>query len=97
MERRTVVSLDGSFGPDRGRALVVRLVPGHGEVKDMVELRPSGTRRVERIAVHDLYRYAIRCRVGRELLEKARERKAKKAERLARERQARAERKLFER
>lgn len=52
-------------------------------------------RTIEKIAVLDVYRYAIRCRVGRELLEKARDRKAKKAERLARARQERAEKRLF--
>jgi hypothetical protein len=92
--RRTQKALDGSFGPDRGRAIVVKLIPGNDSTDDLVELRPHGTRRAETIAVLDVYRYALRCRVGREQLEKARDRKAKKAERLARERLDRAERKL---
>lgn len=48
------------------------------------------TRRSETIDLVDVYRFAMRCRVGRGQLEKARERKAKKAERLARLRQERA-------
>lgn len=40
--------------------------------------------------------YAMRCRVNRVVLEKARNRKSKKAQRLASLRQARAERRLFQ-
>jgi len=54
-----------------------------------------GTRRAETIAVVDVYRYALRCRVNRTVLEKAREKKSRKAARLASLRVARAERKLF--
>jgi len=60
----------------------------------MLELRPLGTRRPERIAVLDVYRLALRCRVNLLVLEKARARKAAKAERLASQRQARAEKRL---
>lgn len=95
--RVTRADLDGSFGKDSGRRIVVAFVPGDGDkIHDLLELRPLGTRRPETIAVMDVYRYALRCRVNREVLEKARERKAKRAVRLASERQARAERKLFE-
>jgi ribosomal protein L31E len=51
-------------------------------------------RRAESLAVVDVYRYALRCRVGRDLLERARARKAAKAVRLAAQRQQRAERRL---
>lgn len=95
IHRVTIKELDGTFGPDRGKRIVLAYVPGNSYLPDTLELRPQGTRRTERLAVIDVYRYAIRCRVGRELLEKARDRKAKKAERLARHRQDRAEKRLF--
>lgn len=94
--RVTRGELDGHFGPDSGRRMVVCFVPGDGDkIADLLILKPHGTRRRETIAVVDVYRYALRCRVNRQLLEKARTRKARKAERLASLRQARAERKLF--
>lgn len=92
--RKTNAKLNGEFGPDREKAIVIRMIPGTDTVPDTLELRPERTRRVERVALLDVYRFALRCRVGRELLEKARERKAKKAERLASQRQQRAEAKL---
>lgn len=74
--RKTATTLDGCFGPDRGKAIVVRLIPGDGKgIPDLMELRPERTRRPEMITVADVYRYAIRCRVNRELLEKARAKK----------------------
>lgn len=89
--------LDGTFGPDRERALVVTLVPGNpvAGVHDVLSLKPYKTLRPETIALIDVYRLALRARVNRELLEKARDRKAKKAQRLANERMARAEKRLF--
>lgn len=80
--RVTAGCLDGSFGCDRGRQLIACLAPG-----DLIALKPKGLsgKRVEIISLFDIYRYAIRCRVGRQQLEKARERKAK-AEQLKRER-----------
>jgi hypothetical protein len=88
--RRSDVALDGSFGPDREKRIVITLHPG-----GVIELRPERTRRAETIHLVDVYRYAVRCRVGRGQLEKARQRKEKKAIRLAQQRQQRAERKLF--
>jgi hypothetical protein len=82
--------LDGSFCSDRGKVLIVTLHPD-----GLLELRAKHTRRTETIHLHDVLRYAIRCRVTAGLLERARERKARKAERLARERQARAEKRLL--
>jgi len=70
-------TLDGCFGSDRGRRIVITLIPGTGATPDLIELRPHGTRRPERLATMDVYRYAIRCRVGREQLEKARAKKAR--------------------
>ncbi len=97
VSRAALTPLGGEFGSDRGARLVITLIPGNGQdVPDTIELRPMRTRRVETIAVMDVYRYALRCRVGRETLEKARARKAKRAEVLARRRQAAAERRFSE-
>lgn len=95
VHRLAAQTLDGSFGPDRGRHLTITLVPGNGgTVPDMIVLRPHGTRRAERIAAIDVYRFALRCRANRETLEKARDRKARKAERLASQRVARFDKRL---
>lgn len=91
--RRATETLGHAFGPDKDRELVVGLRVLSGE--DFVELRPRGTRRVERVRLIDVYRYAIRCRVSRELLEKARARKEKKAAQRAAARLDRAHRRLF--
>lgn len=88
--RKSDAELDGSFGPDRNKRIVVTIHPG-----GLLTLRPERTRRAETVALIDVYRFAIRSRVNRTHLEKARERKEKKAIRLAAQRQARAERKLF--
>lgn len=70
-----------SFGSDRGKRVVVSLLPGNGhDVDDMIELRPERTRRSETLRVSDIYRYAIQCRVNRVQLERAREKKAKRDE-----------------
>lgn len=92
--RRTNAALDGSFGQDRHKRLVVTLLPGTGDVPDLLELRPEGTRRREVIAICDIYRLAIRARVNLANLERARAKKVKVI--AARERQAldRAARKL---
>lgn len=87
----TTATLDGTFGPDRNRKLIVTL---HRDGR--MEIKPERRRQSESVHFVDVYRFAMRCRVGRTQLEKARERKAKKAERLARQRQERAERRLFE-
>jgi hypothetical protein len=102
VKRVTVRPLDGSFGTDRDKRIVVTFIPGDPKDKekpDLLELKPIRARsqRTERIAVMDVYRYAVRCRVNLEVLKKARERKSKKAERLATERLNRAEKKLRER
>lgn len=89
--RVTRGALDGSHGADRGRKLVASFEPG-----DVVVLRPHGTRRRETVSLFDVYRFAVRCRAGRENLEKARIAKDKKAMRLAAQRQLRAERRLVE-
>ncbi len=84
VRRVILASLDGSFGPDRNRRIVVTLIPGNGgSTPDLVELRPERTRRGEQIAVMDLYRYALRCRSNRETRLKAQLKKERKAARLA--------------
>lgn len=77
--RRTNAALDGSFGRDKYRPLVVTLIPGTDDVPDLLEVRPYGTRRAERIAICDIYRLAIRARVANANLERARVAKARKA------------------
>lgn len=94
IHRITQATLDGSFGPDRNRRLVVTLIPGHDGQPDLIELRPLGTRRPERGAALDIYRFLIRSRANADHLAKARARKERKAARLAALRQARAEKRL---
>lgn len=98
VRRVTNTVLDGSFGSDRDHHIVVHLIPGDGKsIHDLIELRPERTRRAERITVADVYRYAMRCRINRELLEKARERKDRLATRRATRRLDAAERRLRQR
>lgn len=75
-------TLDNQYGPDSGRKVAIKLIPGNGaDVEDLIELRPHGTRRAEVIPLLAVYHYAIRSRVNSQRLEKARGVKAKKAER----------------
>lgn len=90
VSRTVSVALDGTFGPDRGRRLVVTI-----RMDGRIEIRPERTTRTETIHVADVYRYALRCRANQAVLALARERKAKKAERFAKVRQERVEKKLF--
>jgi len=90
VHRMSSAVLDGSYGPDRDKRIAVTLLPNN-----MIELRPERTQRPERIALIDVYRYALRCRANAEYLAKARVAKEKKATRLAAERQARAEKRLL--
>ena len=71
--RVTRFALGGAFGRDRDRKLVVGLV-----APDQIVLRPKGTRQEVRINIDDVYRIALQRKANAELLEKARERKAKK-------------------
>lgn len=84
VRRVSNVGLDGSFGSDRNRRIVITLIPGNGDdVPDLIELRPERTRRAETIAVMDVYRYAVRSRVFKEKMEKGKEKEAKKRARAA--------------
>lgn len=71
--RLTEGELGGQFGKDKHRRLAVSIVFG-----DMVILRPHGTRRSEVVNLVDLYSYALRCKANKALMERLRERKAKK-------------------
>lgn len=96
--RKTAATLGAAYGPDRGKRLVVTLIPGrpkdgtHEGVPDVIEIRPHRTSRPERMAVIDVYLLAMRGRVNRENLVKAAA--WRKAARLASERIARAEARL---
>lgn len=95
--RVTQTALDASFGPDRNRPIVITITPGNGkDVQDTFTLRPHGTRRAEVIAVIDCYRFALRCRVNKEVLERARQKKALKQAKRERESIKRAERRLVQ-
>lgn len=81
IRRVTKTALDKTYGCDSDRRVVVTLIPGNGnDVPDLIELRPERTRRSEAIALMDVYRYAMRCRINKQLLEKARAKKAAKEE-----------------
>lgn len=95
VKRVSLTELDGSYGPDRNKRLVITLIPGNGiNVADLISLRPERARRSEQITVQDVYRYALRCRVGRELLEKARAKKQRNADRRAANRLKYAEKRI---
>lgn len=89
IHRRTIGALDGSFGPDRSRRLIASFLQG-----DLLSLRPEGTRRAEQVSLFDVYRFAVRCRVGRTQLEKARDKKQRLKARRESAAIARAERRL---
>ena len=91
VERITRSTLGFGFGPDSRRQLIVRLVS-----PDQIEFRPYKTRRAVRAHVRDIYRHVLLSIAQSENLRKARERKAKKAERLAIRRIDAAERRLRE-
>ena len=94
--RKTASCLNGSFGSDRNKRIVITLIPGDGEaIPDLIELRPERTRRPERLALIDVYRWAIRCRVLRDRVARARERKAVLARRSESRRLDAAERRLY--
>lgn len=78
------------FGADSERKLVVSLEAG-----DLITIRLQGTRRLYRAEAKDVLLWMIKSYANRLALERARDRKAKKAERLAARRQHRAEKRLF--
>lgn len=94
LSRLTETRLDNSYGADRQRRIVVTITPNPNG--DLLTLRPERTRRGETVTLADVYRFALRCRVNREVLERARAKKERKAARLAAQRRERAEKRLFE-
>lgn len=79
VRRVTQNRLDSFFGADRGRRIVVTLIPGNGtDVDDTIELRPEGTRRPEYLKVSSAYRVALHGRVNAEHMAVLREKKAQK-------------------
>jgi len=70
--------LGGSFGPDRNRKLVVKLAAG-----DVLVLWPQGTRQKVSIEISQVYRQALQYKAQVAMLEKARKRKAQKADQRA--------------
>lgn len=95
ISRVSNTGLSGGFGPDKNRRIVITISPGNGsDVKDTFELRPHRSRRSEFITVEEVYRYAIQCRVNRDQLKRAREKKAAIAERRAKARLNAADRRF---
>lgn len=78
------------FGTDRGRRLIVSLEAG-----DLIVIRPAGTRRRYSATAESVLSWMLRTQANAASLAKARDRKARKAQRLASARQTRAERRLF--
>lgn len=83
--------LGGQYGRDKRRVLVVGLV-----AVDQLVLYPKGTRQEVRLNIKDIYAWALRNRVLRSQLERARERKAKLQARRERRNLDAAERRLSE-
>ena len=73
VRRVTRNGLNGHFGLDRDKRLVVSLRDG-----DIIAIRPERTQREVTVTVHDLYETLLRWQANRVNLEKARERKVKK-------------------
>lgn len=92
VKAKTRGELDGSFGCERGKALIVSLEAG-----DLITLRPVKARadRAVRISAFDVYRWAIQAMARARGREKAKIKREKKAMRLANARQRRAEKKLI--
>jgi hypothetical protein len=88
--RRTRYPLNGHFGRDHGRKLVIRLRAG-----DVVEIWPLGTRQRYSAEIKHIFARMVRNRALREQLEKARTTKARKQARRERRRLADAERRIF--
>ena len=88
--RRTRNALDGQYGKDRGRKLVVRLKAG-----DVIEIWPLGTRQRYSAELAHIFAWMIRGAAARACLEKARARKAKKQEARSRRNLRNAEKRLF--
>ena len=89
VSRKTREPLGGQFGSDKNKRLVASFVDG-----DVIAIRPERTQRQLTITARDLYAYMLRCQANKSLLERAREKKARKAELRESRAVARADRKL---
>jgi hypothetical protein len=89
-QRITRGKLSAFHGTDRNRKLIVSLV---GD--DLVEIRPAGTRRARRMTAFDIWTHMVRSEALAAARIKAHAKRERRLERLARQRQARAERRLF--
>lgn len=88
--RVTIGGLGKHHGLDKERPLVVSLIQG-----DLISIRPKGRRTGERqITAFDLYDHLLRCEANCAKMERLRQLKERKAQRLADERQRRAEKRL---
>lgn len=76
--RVTKGELDGSFGPDRNRPLVVGLCAG-----DTLAFRPHGTRRLVTISLIDVYRITLKRRAEQLYASKQEEKKKHRSVRRA--------------
>ena len=75
--RRKTNTVAATYGPDGGRPLVVYLTPGPNG-NDMIQIKPSGTRRAETMTVADIYAMMLRCKANTEWRVRMEERKAAK-------------------
>lgn len=89
--RCTRNELDGHYGRDRGRRLVVRLKAG-----DVIEMWPMGTRQRYSMELKTVFNYMVRNAANKAQLEKARERKIKVQERRERRSREAKERRFHE-
>lgn len=65
------------------------------EIGDLITIREQGRRTKHTARLYDVLWWMLRCQADKARMEKLRERKAKKAARLAERRQRSAERRLF--
>jgi hypothetical protein len=91
MVRRVTAERYGYCAERRRKRLVVTLEPG-----DIIRIREQNRRENYTARLWDVYVWMIRCAANVKQLERARRRKTVRAERLARQRQARAEKRLFQ-
>jgi hypothetical protein len=89
--RCTRGELDGHYGRDRGRKLVVRLKAG-----DVIEIWPMGTRQRYTAEIKSVFSWMLRNAANKAQLEKARERKVKVEQRRSVRRQEARDRRFRE-
>lgn len=61
--RRCIKPLNGSFGIDNGKRLVVTLVPGKKDVEDMITIRVEKTRTSWSMTIADVFRAMVLKRI----------------------------------